>query len=168
MIVAAANGFDSEGRRDRVEDEVRVALTIAMVAALAGAGAASARPQLTKPQYVARADAICAAAHARILRISPLAPMARTAKVGDRWLAIDRNALASLRALSPPASDRATASKVLALTDKTINTGLANLVKAAKAHSAAGYAAAGAVFGQLLRASHSAAARYGLSACSRW
>ena len=145
-----------------------MAVATCVVVALTAVGAAGAKPQLTKPQYVARADAICSAAHARILKIAPLAPMARTAKIGDRWLSIDRSALSSLRALTPPASDRATATRILGLTDKTINTGLAGLVKAAKSGSVTGYATAGARFGQLLRASHAAASRYGLSSCATW
>jgi hypothetical protein len=147
---------------------VRIGVTLTLAVALAAASTANASRELTKPQYIARADAICAAAHAKIVRLAPLTPMSRTAKIGDRWLAIDRTALASLRKLTPPAADRVTATRILALTDKTINTGLANVVKAAKARNTARYGSASLVFGQLLRASHAAAGRYGLSACSRW
>ena len=145
---------------------VVTATGISMILIAASPG--SAASQLTRPQYIARADAICAAAGAQVIRLAPLAPMNRTAKIGDRWLAIDRHALAALHTLTPPASDRATVAKTLKLADKTVNTGLVALVKAAKSGSAAAYATAGAHFGILLRASHAAAAHYGSSACARW
>src|SRR5215208_1053609 len=121
------------------------ALACAGVALLTVAGA-GATQRLSKPQYVARADSICAAAHSKIVALAPLYPLARTAKIGDRWLTIDRSALARLRALAPPPGDKAEAARILALADKTVNVGLVGLVRAAKTGSASAYATAGARF----------------------
>ena len=143
-------------------------IVTATLAAATMAAATGASSQLSKPQYIARADTICAAAHGQIVRLAPLGPLARTAKIGDRWLAIDRAGLRRLHALTPPAADRATIARTLTLADRTVEVGLLGLVRAAKSGATSAYAAAGARFGILLRASHAAAARYGESACSNW
>lgn len=143
-------------------------LVVCSLAALASVSTAGARAQLTKPQFIAKADAICASAHRQIVRLAPLAPAARTAKVGDRWLSIDRRALKALKALPPPAADRARVARLIHLTDVGINVGLANLVKAAKSGNASAYRAAGVRFSAMLRAGHAAAAAYGLKACATW
>jgi len=135
---------------------------------LAAASDVAAAPTLSKPQFKRRANAICASAHAKVLRVAPLYPIARTAKIGDKWLKIDRDALAALRAITPPASERARVRRLLALTDKTINTGLADLVKAAKAGNKSKYNSASRRFTTLLIASHKAAGDYGLPACFSW
>jgi hypothetical protein len=142
------------------------AITLAVLAA--GAVTSSAAPQLTKPQYIAKADALCNTALSQIKALAPLYPLTRTAAIGDKWLAIDRRALAKLRALAPPPSDRATAARILGLADVTINKGLASVVAAAKARNAAAYAKASRQFGEMLRRAHAAAAAYGLGACARW
>lgn len=144
------------------------ALVVVLAVTMGLASTASASPQLTKPQYIAKADALCSSAVAQIRRLSPLYPASRTAAIGDRWLAIDRATLAKLRALSPPAADRATVSHILALASTAINKGLVAVVAAAKARNSTGYATASQRFGAMIKQARAAAARYGASECARW
>ena len=106
-------------------------LAMAFVVVAVTCGTASAHSSLTKPQYIARGDAICGAAAAQVAKLGTLnRPL--LAKYGYKWLAIDRNALSALRGLAPPAADRATAARLLGLADAAINKSVAGVVSAAE------------------------------------
>ena len=151
---------------------MRLIFSITAVATLALAvlaPAGSPAVQLTKRQYIARGDAICHDAIANLDKLGgQLYPASRAARVGDRWLAIDRFTLRRLRALSPPARDRATVKHMLELADIAVNKGIAGVVKSAKTGSKAAYTAAIKRATRMINAAHAAARRYGFSTCSRW
>lgn len=141
----------------------------AVVVAVASAAAttAGASAQLTKPQYIAKGDAICTTAIVRLGRLGRLYPAARAAANGDKWLAIDRRTLAALRALTPPADDRAAVSRMLGLANVAINQGIVGVVAAARSGNAA-YMAAARRAQSLIDTAHAAARAYGFSSCARW
>jgi hypothetical protein len=144
-------------------------LGAAVVVALAATTAsASASTQLTKPRYIAQADAICTAADAKVSKLGPLVPASRSVAVGGKVLAIDRAALAALRRLSPPASERVAVAKLLVLADAAINTGVAGVVSAAKSGSASAFASAVRRAQMLADRAHAAARSFGLHECASW
>jgi hypothetical protein len=144
-------------------------LGVAVVVALAGTTAgASATTQVTKPQYIAKADALCAAADAKVSKLGPLVPAPRSVAVGGKVLAIDRAALAALRGLTPPASERVAVAKLLKLAAAAINTGIAGVVSAAKSGSAAAFASSVRRAQMLTDRAHAAARSFGLHECASW
>jgi hypothetical protein len=140
----------------------------AVVAFGATSLAAGASTQLTKPQYIAKGDAICATAIRQIKQLGPLSGRAGAAAYGSRWLTIDRRTLAGLRRLSAPAADRAKIAALLQLADVAINKGVAPAVSAAKSGSSANYQTAARRAAALINRAHAAARAYGFSACARW
>jgi hypothetical protein len=129
---------------------------------------ASAGTQLTKPQYIAKADALCAAAGAKVSKLGPLVPASRSVAVGGKVLSIDRAALAALRGLTPPVSERTAVARLLKLADAAINTGIAGVVSAAKSGSAPVFATAVRRAQTLVDRAHAAARSFGLRACASW
>lgn len=148
----------------------RLAVALALCALLSGAAAADvqAAADLSKAGYIAKGDAICRTASAQLRKLPPTTTMASVVAKGPRWLSIDRRALKSLRALSPPAADRARISALLALADKSINKGIAGFIAAAKRGNAAGWVSAGRRAQTMINAAHRAARAYGFGACARW
>jgi len=147
----------------------RIAIALGLVAAIgAAASTASAGAQISKPQYIAKADAICGSAIAKIGKLGRLYPASRAAAVGAKLLAVDRRALGALRALTPPAGEAATIRGLLGLADKAINTGIARVVAAARTGNNSAYMAAARRANALINTAHAAARRYGFSACARW
>lgn len=147
----------------------KTALVLALAVTLAvGTATAQARPTLTKPQYVAKANAICKQVIADLKPLVRLYPRTRAARVGDKWLAIDRQALRKLRALSAPPADRATVRKLLALADTAINKGIVEVVRAAKSGSNPAYNAAVRRAQKMLDQAERASRSYGLVTCARW
>jgi hypothetical protein len=142
-------------------------LGVAVVVAL-GATTAGASAQVTKPQYIAKADALCAAADAKVSKLGALVPAPRAVAIGGKILTIDRAALAALRALTPPASERAAVARLLRLADVAINTGIAGVVSAARSGSAPAFAAAVRRAQMLVDRAHAAARSFGLYACASW
>lgn len=147
---------------------LRLATVLTIVAGLTASGT-SAGAELTKPQYVAKANAICATAIADLKKLGgKLYPIRTAARVGDRWLAADRRALKKLRALSPPAADSAKIRSMLGMADATVNQGIVGVVKAAKSGNNAAYQTALKRAQKLLNKTKAAVRAYGLSVCSRW
>ncbi len=147
---------------------LRLAAALVIVLGLT-ASETTAGAQLTKPQYIAKANAICATAIADLKNLGgKLYPVQTAARVGDRWLAADRRALAKLRALSAPAGERGKILSMLQLADATINQGIAGVVKAAKSGSNGAYQAAALRALKLATKSTAAARAYGLAVCARW
>jgi hypothetical protein len=143
-------------------------LGVAVMVALAATTAASASAQLTKPRYIAKADAICTAADAKVSKLGALVPASRSVAVGGKVVAIDRAALAALRGLTPPASERVAVAKLLELADAAINTGIARVVSAAKSGSASAFASAVRRAQMLVDRAHAAARSFGLYECASW
>ena len=143
-------------------------VAVTAVAALAATTGANAVGQLTKPRYIAKADALCAAADAKVTKLGPMVPASRAVAVGTKVLAIDRGALAALRALTPPASQQAAVAKLMTLATAAINTGIAGVVTAARSGSASGFSAAVKRAQLLINKAHAAARAFGLSACASW
>lgn len=145
------------------------AVILGLVAALGvTATAASGGTQLSKPQYIAKADAICGSAIIKIRKLGRLYPASRAAAIGAKVLAIDRRTLGTLRALTPPASEAAAIRRLLGLADKAINKGIAGVVAAARTGNNSAYTAAARRANALINTAHAAARRYGFSACARW
>jgi hypothetical protein len=144
-----------------------IAVLACVVATLAGSVEATAASSAT-PRFVTRANAVCASARAQVARLAPLYPMARTARIGDRWLKIDRAALVKLRALKLPAAKRAESGRFVKAAGTMVNSGVAGLVKAAKARKPLTYAAADKRLTALIWSAHLAATRAGLPSCFRW
>jgi hypothetical protein len=149
----------------RVVGLLAVAVVVALGATTAGA---SASAHVTKPQYIAKADALCAAADAKVSKLGALVPASRVVSVGGKVLTIDRAALAALRGLTPPASERAAVARLLKLADVAINTGIAGVVSAAKSGSAPAFATAVRRAQMLVDRAHAAARTFGLYACASW
>ena len=148
----------------------RFAIGLALCALLSGAVVAEseAAANLSKPAYIAQADKICKQASVQLRKLPPTTTMASVVKKGPRWLQIDRKALKSLRALSPPPADRARITALLALADRSINKGIAGFIAAARKGSMTAYVAAGRRAQTMINAAHRSARAYGFSACARW
>jgi hypothetical protein len=147
----------------------RIAASLCLIAAIGGAATtANAGAQISKPQFIAKADAICGSAIVKISKLGRLYPASRAASVGAKILAVDRRTLAALRALTPPAGEAAKIKGLLGLTDKAINTGIAGVVTAARSGSNDAYLAAARRATALINTAHKAARRYGFSTCARW
>jgi hypothetical protein len=146
-----------------------IGVALCLVAATgAVAGTANATVQISKRQYVVKADAICGSAIVKVSKLGRLYPASRAATVGAKVLLVDRHALAALRALTPPAGQAVTIRALLGLADKAINKGIAGVVTAARTGSNSAYVAAARRATVLINAAHAAARRYGFSACARW
>ena len=144
---------------------VVAATVVAFCATSLGAGAST---QLTKPQYIAKGDAICGTAIRQLKQLGSLTGRPGAARYGAQWLTIDRRTLAGLRRLSVPPADRTTITALLKLADVAINKGVAPAVSAAKSGSSANYQAAAKRAVAMINRAHAAARAYGFSACSRW
>ncbi len=145
-----------------------LALGLVLAAAAIAVGSAAASPQLTKHQYIGKADAICSSASAQVRKLGRASSRAKVASIGDKWLAIDRRALAAVRRLAPPASDRATIANAIHLADIAINKGIAGVIEAAKSGNGASYNANVRRASALINKAHEAARTYGFSDCARW
>jgi hypothetical protein len=147
----------------------RIVVAFGLVAAFGvSASTASAGAQISKRQYIGKADAICGSAIVKIRKLGRLYPASQAAAVGGKVLAVDRRALGALRALTPPAGETATIKRLLGLADKSINKGIARVVAAARTGNNSAYKAAARRATTLINTAHAAARRYGFSACSRW
>ena len=60
------------------------------IAALVAAASGPASTQLSKPQYIAKGDALCGSASVQIRKLGPLSGRAAVAAYGNTWLQIDR------------------------------------------------------------------------------
>ena len=148
----------------------RFVVGLALCALLGGAVVADseAAPNLSKAAYIAKGEAICRSASVQLRKLPPTTTMASVVRKGPKWLAIDRKGLKSLRALSPPAADRARIAALLVLADRSINKGIAGFIAAAKKGNMTAYVNAGRRAQTMIDAAHRSARAYGFSACARW
>jgi hypothetical protein len=150
---------------------MRYAFRICMaVAALGGiaADAAPAHPLLSKPQYIARGDAICGRAIQQTHAIGLVPSVAAWGgKAGARLLLIDRTALTALKVLAPPPADAATLRRLLAGASATVAE-TARGISAAHAGKAGAFRTDAARVAVLTRRYQAGARAYGFRVCARW
>ena len=146
----------------------RTALLLVIAAALATGANATAHASVTKPQYVQRADAICAKAIAQTHAIGVVPSVAAWGgPAGHRLLAIDRAALASLSSLPMPRADATTLRRLLTGARATVNE-TAKAIARATAGDTAGFRAGTVVVAQLTARYQQGARAYGFEQCQRW
>ena len=86
----------------------RIAIALGLVAAIgAAASTASAGAQISKPQYIAKADAICGKYNQQVKLLANPKNLSDLAKVADKTLPILDHAISDIRKLEPPASEKA-------------------------------------------------------------
>jgi len=85
-------------------------LALVVVAGCGGGGSA----RLTRQQYAAKADAICAKYNQQTKAIANPSSLSELASVADKTLPILDHALGDLRKLKPPSDEQATADQWLA------------------------------------------------------
>jgi hypothetical protein len=106
---------------------------------VAGCGGSSSKT-LTREQFVAKANAICAQRNAAVRALPKsmrnLSDLKTLAAFLDRELAIDRPLIAKLKALKPPPADRAAWNQATADNDSALS-GLTRAQAAAQAGNAA-------------------------------
>jgi hypothetical protein len=91
----------------------RAALIAVALVTLAGCGGSSGQT-LTKDEYAAKADAICAKGNEQQKRLGNPANVAELERVADKTLSLLDNAISELGKLRPPASEQATADQWVA------------------------------------------------------
>jgi hypothetical protein len=160
-----ARHLDREGNLMRYA--LRICLAVAAVGGIA-ADAAPARPLLSKPQYIARADVICGRAIQQTHAIGVVPSVAAWGgTAGARLLSIDRTALAALKVLAPPSTDTTTLHRLLAGASATVAE-TARGIGAAHAGNAGSFRAHAAKVAVLTRRYQAGARAYGFRVCSRW
>jgi hypothetical protein len=146
----------------------QMALLLFIAVPLAAPALATARAGVTKPQYIQRADVICAKAIAQTHAIGLVPTLAAWGgPAGTHLLAIDRAALTSLSALPMPGADASTLRQLLAGARATVNE-TAQAIARAKAGDAAGFRARATVVGRLTNRYQAGARAYGFHRCERW
>jgi hypothetical protein len=119
----------------------------------------------TRAQFTQQAVAICQRYQRRIGTLKTASDLSHLASQGARAVALERAELRELRALTPPAADRAAVKRMLDSLDQSIGTG-AKLVAAAKANDAAGVAADAELLKAQLGTTGVLARPFGLDVCT--
>jgi hypothetical protein len=119
----------------------------------------------TRAQFQQRAVAICRRYQRRIGTLKTATDLASLAAQGERAVEFERAELRELRALTPPAADRAAVTRMLDSLERSIGTG-AKLVGAAKADDAAGVAADAELLKAQLGTTGVLARPFGLAVCA--
>jgi hypothetical protein len=153
------------------DNTMRSALLVCFALATIGGiavDAASARPLLSKPQYIARGDAICGRAIKQTHAMGVVPSMqAWGGAAGTHLLAIDRSALAALKALPTPPADAATLHALLAGASATVAE-TANALVAARAGNPSAFRARAGRVAVLTRRYQAGARAYGFRICDNW
>ena len=129
-----------------------------------GGGTSAAGP--TRAQFQQRAVAICRRYQRRIGSLKTASDLAHLAAQGGRAVALERAELRELRALQPPAADRAAVGRMLMSLEQSIGTG-AKLVAAAQSGDGAGVAADAELLKAQLAATGVLARPFGLDVCAK-
>ena len=119
----------------------------------------------TRAQFQQQAVAICQRYQRRIGTLKTATDLEHLASQGARAVALERSELRELRALTPPAADRAAVNRMLNSLDLSIATG-AKLVAAAKANDVAGVAADAELLKAQLGTTGVLARPFGLDVCT--
>ncbi len=120
----------------------------------------------TRAQFEQQAVAICQRYQRRIGSLKTASDLAHLAAQGRRAVALERAELRELRALQPPAADRAAVGRMLGSLEQSIGTG-AKLVAAAQSGDAAGVAADAELLKSQLAATGVLARPFGLDVCAK-
>jgi hypothetical protein len=131
-----------------------------------GGGSSSAKPALTRAQYVSAAGAICRRYQGQIAGLKPTTNLAQLADQGARAVALERAELKDLWRLEPPSADAASIGQLLDAVDSATAAGDA-LVAAARSHNTAAVLAAAAALRSRLAEANRLAKPYGLDICAR-
>ena len=142
---------------------VAVAMAVAAVAAACGGGDGGG-DRLTKEQYIAEADAICADINEQLDALGEPGNLEEVAELAESAVGIQEEALEKLRALQPPEADEATLNEAYELLDQQVVLGN-EIADAARDGDAASITA---IIGQLEGIDNQAdqiAIDYGLTEC---
>jgi hypothetical protein len=120
----------------------------------------------SRAQYVARAAQICQSYQRRIGSLKSSTDLTQLAAQGARAVALEAAELKQLRALTPPAADRAAIAQMLAGLQAAIDTG-GKLVSDARSGDAAAVSADAAGLQSQLVATTRLAKPFGLDVCTR-
>jgi hypothetical protein len=120
----------------------------------------------SRAQYVARATHICQSYQRRIGSLKSSTDLTQLADQGARAVALEAAELKQLRALTPPAADRAAIGQMLAGLQAAIDTG-GKLVRDARSGDAAAVSADAAGLQSQLVATTRLAKPFGLDVCTR-
>ena len=107
--------------RDTVVSVWRAPYLLLAIVVVAGCGGGSGDGRLTKQSYAAKADAICTKYRMQTGALPNPTNTAQLVNVVDKTLPILDSALKDLRALTPPADERAAADQWLAQFGKLTN-----------------------------------------------
>jgi hypothetical protein len=145
------------------------ALAVVLLASACSGGGSSGSSSNAGPsraQYVARATHICQSYQRRIGSLKSSTDLTQLADQGARAVALEAAELKQLRALTPPAADRAAIGQMLAGLQAAIDTG-GKLVSDARSGDAAAVSADAAGLQSQLLATTRLAKPFGLDACTR-
>jgi protein-tyrosine-phosphatase len=107
-------------------------LALSAVLLLCSCGGGSSSKRLTKEQYAAKADALCAAFNTQVKAIGTPKTMTAILASFDKILPLDKKLIADVKKLNPPANEAAAAKRVVTLGDEQA-TRVADLIAAIKA-----------------------------------
>ena len=153
--------------KHRIRSSLRLTLGGALLAIALGAVPAAARPAITKPQFIAQADGLCARAIAQLHTAGAGGSLSTLATRGPRLIAIDTSTLAALRRVPQPSADAARISAMLSGAAATIGE-LRAIISAVRSGNRSDVRTHGLRYAALARRWHSAAAGYGLTSCAHW
>jgi hypothetical protein len=131
-----------------------------------GGGSSSAKPALTRAQYVSAAGAVCRHYQGQIAALKPTTSLVLLADQGAKAVALERAELKQLRKLEPPSADAVPIGHLLDAVDSATAAGDA-LVAGARSHNTAAVAAAAAALQGRLAEANRLAKPYGLDICAR-
>jgi hypothetical protein len=143
-----------------------IVLALGAAGCLGGGGSSSAKPALTRAQYISAASAICRHYQGQIATLKPSTNLALLADQGARAVALERAELKQLRKLEPPSADAVAIGRLLDSVESATLAGDA-VVAAARSHNTAAVAAAAAALRTRLVESNRLAKPYGLDICAR-
>ena len=89
--------------------------------------------RLTKEQFAAKADALCAAFHTKVYAIPAPTTADETVAYLEKLLPLDEKLIADIGKLKPPANEKATVKRVAAIGEEQSITRVENLIDALKA-----------------------------------
>jgi len=146
------------------------AVTLVLGAGCLGSGSSSSSGGSTatgptRAQFERQAVAICQRYQRRIGTLKTATDLAHLAAQGQRAVSLERAELRELRALTPPAADRAAVARMLDSLERSIGTG-ATLVAAARANDTAGVAADAELLKAQLGTTGILARPFGLDVCA--
>ena len=111
-------------------------LVIGAVLVLSSCGGGGSK-RLTKEQFAAKADALCAAFHKKVNAVPTPTTADETVAYLEKLLPLDEKLIADIKNLKPPANEEATVKRVGALGEEQSITRVKNLIAALKANDQA-------------------------------